>query len=72
VDAHTEARIARRLRAARSGRTTVVTTASPLLLEAADRVAFLEDGAVIAEGGHHDLLHTRSHYRDTVLRGEDQ
>ena len=33
VDAHTEARIAERLRAVRGGRTTVVMTTSPLLLE---------------------------------------
>ena len=41
VDAHTEARIAARLRAHRAGRTTVVTTTSPLMLDAADEVAFL-------------------------------
>jgi ABC-type multidrug transport system fused ATPase/permease subunit len=71
VDAHTEARIAQRLRAARVGRTTVVATASPLLLDLADRVAFLQDGEVAAEGSHHELLHTHPAYRDTVLRGED-
>jgi ABC-type multidrug transport system fused ATPase/permease subunit len=71
VDAHTEARIAQRLRDARSGRTTVVATASPLLLDHADRVAFLLDGEVAAEGSHHELLHTHPAYRDTVLRGED-
>jgi ABC-type multidrug transport system fused ATPase/permease subunit len=71
VDAHTEARIARRLRAARAGRTTVVATASPLMLDHVDRVAFLLDGEVAAEGSHHELLHTHPAYRDTVLRGED-
>ena len=39
VDAHTEARIAERLRAARAGRTTVVLATSPLLLGRADTVA---------------------------------
>ena len=38
VDAHTEARIAQRLREARRGRTTVVMTGSPLVLDQADRV----------------------------------
>jgi ABC-type multidrug transport system fused ATPase/permease subunit len=71
VDAHTEARIAQRLRDARAGRTTVVATASPLLLDHADRVVFLVDGEVAAEGSHHELLHTHPAYRDTVLRGED-
>ena len=41
VDAHTEARIAERLRAHRAGRTTVVTTSSPLMLDAVDEVAYL-------------------------------
>ena len=50
VDAHTEARIARRLREARRGRTTVVMTASPLVLDQADRVALVVDGRVVATG----------------------
>ncbi|MBN6546871.1 ABC transporter transmembrane domain-containing protein, partial [Actinacidiphila bryophytorum] len=37
VDAHTEARIARALGAVRAGRTTVVLTSSPLMLDRADR-----------------------------------
>ena len=41
VDAHTEARIADRLHEQRAGRTTVVTTTSPLLLDRVDQVAFL-------------------------------
>ena len=50
VDAHTEARIAARLRGHRAGRTTVVTTTSPLLLDRVDVVAFLRDGRVVATG----------------------
>ncbi len=71
VDAHTEARIARRLREARAGLTTVVVTTSPLMLDQADRVALVEDGRVVAEGGHRELLRTNRDYRDTVTRGEE-
>lgn len=71
VDAHTEARIAKRLRAHRSGRTTVVLTTSPLLLDRTDRVVFLEDGTVAAEGTHRELLASHSAYRVTVTRGEE-
>jgi ABC-type multidrug transport system fused ATPase/permease subunit len=71
VDAHTEARIARRLKAARAGRTTVVATTSPLVLDQADRVVLVDRGRVVAEGDHRELLRTRSDYRDTVTRGED-
>ena len=71
VDAHTEARIARRLREARAGRTTVIVTTSPLVLDQADRVVLVEGGRVVAEGTHRELLHDRADYRDTVTRGED-
>jgi ABC-type multidrug transport system fused ATPase/permease subunit len=71
VDAHTEVRIARRLREARTGQTTVVVTTSPLVLDQADRVVFLQEGRVIAEGGHRELLRTRPDYRETVTRGEN-
>ncbi|GAA4348230.1 ABC transporter ATP-binding protein [Angustibacter luteus] len=72
VDAHTEARIASRMRAHRSGQTTVVMTASPLLLDHADHVLFLDGGAVVAEGTHRELLASTPAYRHTVIRGEDE
>ncbi len=72
VDAHTEQRIAARLAGARrrDGRTTVVVTASPLVLRAMDRVVFLEDGRVAAQGSHRDLMRTNSAYRNVVIRSE--
>jgi ABC-type multidrug transport system fused ATPase/permease subunit len=71
VDAHTEARIAARLHEARSGRTTVVVTTSPLMLDRADRVVYLRDCRAVAVGRHRELLKERPDYRDTVTRGED-
>ena len=68
VDAHTEARIAARLGAHRAGRTTVVTTSSPLMLDAADEVAFLADGRIVAVGTHAELLDTSPGYRRVVTR----
>lgn len=56
VDAHTEARIAANLTRARAGRTTVVVSASPLVLDQVDDVAFVADGRVEVRGGHRDLL----------------
>ncbi len=70
VDAHTEARIADRLVELRRGRTTVITTSSPLMLARADVVAFLEDGVVLARGTHGDLLATCPRYRSVVTRDE--
>ena len=71
VDAHTEAAIASRLRAARHGRATVLITTSPLLLDAADRVAYLAGGRVAAAGRHRDLLSASPAYAEAVTRGED-
>jgi ABC-type multidrug transport system fused ATPase/permease subunit len=68
VDAHTEARIAARLREHRAGRTTVVTTSSPLMLDAVDEVVFLREGRVSATGRHQDLLDTDPVYRRVVTR----
>jgi ABC-type multidrug transport system fused ATPase/permease subunit len=68
VDAHTEARIAARLRAHRAGRTTVVTSSSPLVLDAVDEVAFLRDGRIVAAGTHAGLLETSATYRAVVTR----
>ena len=72
VDAHTEARVADRLLDARAGRTTVVVTASPLLLDRVDDVAFLQGDRVVASGRHRDLLQTVPAYRATVTREEDE
>jgi ABC-type multidrug transport system fused ATPase/permease subunit len=71
VDAHTEARIAARLGAVRRGRTTVVCSTSPLVLDHADRVAYVEDGKVVAEGTHRELLDGEPRYAATVTRGEE-
>jgi ABC-type multidrug transport system fused ATPase/permease subunit len=69
VDAHTEADIAARLHQVRAGRTTVVLSTSPFLLEHADVVVFL-DGRVLALGRHGELLRSEPRYRLLVTRGE--
>ena len=68
VDAHTEALVAQRVAAHRRGRTTVVTTVSPLWLHHADHVVLLADGRVVAEGSHEELLATQPRYREVVVR----
>ncbi|MET9910646.1 ABC transporter ATP-binding protein [Streptomyces sp. NPDC006476] len=71
LDAHTEARVAQRLREARQGRTTLVTTTSPLVLDRADVVYFLVEGKVEAVGTHRELVEGASGYRALVARDED-
>ncbi|MEW5351924.1 ABC transporter ATP-binding protein [Streptomyces sp. 16-176A] len=72
VDSHTEARIAEGLRTLRAGRTTVVLTSSPLLLERADRVVLVHEGEVAAVGTHRELLRTEPRYRSVVTRETDE
>jgi len=71
VDAHTEARIAQRLRQHRKGRTTVIASLSPLLLDEVDTVAFIADGKVVALGPHRTLLADVPAYHRVVNREED-
>ncbi|WP_212989555.1 ABC transporter transmembrane domain-containing protein [Actinoplanes auranticolor] len=68
VDAHTEAAIAQRLTFARAGRTTLVATTSPALLDRADIVHYLVDGRLAATGTHRALLDTEPGYRALVTR----
>ncbi|MEV4628629.1 ABC transporter ATP-binding protein [Micromonospora sp. NPDC049523] len=68
VDAHTEAAVAARLRAARTGRATLVTSTSPLLADQADIVYHLVDGRVADAGTHRELLAGSAAYRRLVSR----
>lgn len=72
LDAHTEAAVARRLHEERTGRTTVVTTTSPLVLDHADTVHYLVDGKVAASGTHRGLLDYEPGYRALVARDTEE
>ncbi|WP_328745180.1 ABC transporter ATP-binding protein/permease [Streptomyces sp. NBC_00285] len=72
VDSHTEARIAEGVRDLRAGRTTVVFTSSPLLLDHADRVVLVHEGEVVAVGVHRELVHKEPRYRAVVTRETDE
>ncbi|MFF5701376.1 ABC transporter ATP-binding protein [Streptomyces sp. NPDC012794] len=67
LDAHTEGRVARNLGPYRAGRTTVVFTTSPIVLDRADSVVFVKDGKAVAEGPHRTLL-ADPDYRAVVTR----
>ena len=81
LDSHTEARVAAQVHRARAGRTTVVVTASPLVLEACDEVVLLDSsGPELLRSTHRELMamardgHAQAaDYRAVVSRamGED-
>ncbi|MYU11261.1 ABC transporter ATP-binding protein, partial [Streptomyces sp. SID8361] len=64
-------RIADGVRRLRTGRTTIVFTSSPLLLDRADRVVFVPDGEAVGVGTHRELLGTDPVYRAVVTRETD-
>ncbi|MFJ5049235.1 ABC transporter ATP-binding protein [Streptomyces sp. NPDC088719] len=68
VDAVTEQLIARNVAKLRRGRTTLVMTSSPALLDAADRVLVLDGGVVTAEDTHRNLLAGDDAYCRAVAR----
>ncbi|MFH9570672.1 ABC transporter ATP-binding protein [Streptomyces sp. NPDC017230] len=68
VDAVTEQLVARNIAKLRRGRTTLVITSSPALLDAADRVLVLDDGVITAEDTHRNLLATDEAYCLAVTR----
>ncbi|MGA0856846.1 MAG: ABC transporter ATP-binding protein [Candidatus Nanopelagicales bacterium] len=70
VDAHSESRIAERIRVTREGKTTVIFSSSPLMLDKANRVTVVIDGKAVVSGKHSELLQTNALYRDLVVRGE--
>jgi len=72
VDSHTEARIAEGVRGLREGRTTVVLTSSPLLLDRADRVVLVHEGEVTAVGVHRELVRAEPRYRAVVTRETEE
>lgn len=81
LDSHTETRVAAQVHRARAGRTTVVVTASPLVLEACDEVVLLDSsGTELLRSTHRELMamardgHAQAaDYRAVVSRamGED-
>ena len=54
-----------------ASRATVLFTTSPLVLDHADLVAYVENGRVVATGKHGDLLARQPGYVALVTRGED-
>lgn len=68
VDSHTESRIAARLSELRAGRTTVLVTASPLVLERCDEVIFIRCCGIRPVRSTHGALMDASYSQDAVAQ----
>lgn len=68
VDAKTEARIIENIQANRTGKTTIITTHRLSAVKHADWIVVLDDGKIIEEGTHKELLETNGWYNEQFLR----
>jgi ABC-type multidrug transport system fused ATPase/permease subunit len=69
VDATTEAKIREGLREAMRGRTTLIIAHRLSTIALADEVVVLDDGRVVARGGHDELAQTSPVYRELYEHG---
>lgn len=66
LDPSTEATVLGNLRTAASGTTVLMVASRPSTIALADRVAFMANGAVVADGPHRTLLASEPRYRQLV------
>jgi ATP-binding cassette subfamily B protein len=71
VDPTKEHEIRDALRTVMAGRTTIVIAHRPATIALADRVVLLDEGRIIAEGTHDQLLATNERYRQVLARAEE-
>lgn len=68
VDAKTEAKIIENIQKVRSGKTTIITTHRLSAIQHANWIIVLDDGRVIEEGTHEDLLSMNGWYKEQFDR----
>lgn len=68
VDAKTEAKIIENIQAERSGKTTIITTHRLSAIQHANWIIVLDDGRVIEEGTHEELLGMNGWYKEQFDR----
>jgi ATP-binding cassette subfamily B protein len=68
VDAKTESKIIENIQKERNGKTTIITTHRLSAIQHADWILVLDDGVIIEEGTHEDLLSTEGWYKEQFDR----
>jgi ATP-binding cassette subfamily B protein len=71
VDPTKEHEIRDALRTVMQGRTTIVIAHRPATIALADRVVLLDQGRIVAEGTHTDLLRDCERYREVLAQAEE-
>ncbi|MEK3980473.1 ABC transporter ATP-binding protein [Psychrobacillus sp. FSL K6-2836] len=68
VDAKTEAKIIENIQNERSGKTTIITTHRLSGIQHADHIIVLDEGLIVEEGSHEDLLEQNGWYKEQYDR----
>lgn len=68
VDAKTEAKIIENIGRVRNGKTTIITTHRLSAIQHADHIIVLDDGKIIEEGTHAELLRNEGWYKEQYDR----
>ncbi|MEY2468774.1 MAG: ATP-binding cassette, subfamily bacterial, partial [Actinomycetota bacterium] len=72
VDPTKEHEISDALKTVMKGRTTIVIAHRPATIALADRVVLLDEGRIVAEGTHTELLRTSARYREVLAQAEGE
>jgi ATP-binding cassette subfamily B protein len=72
VDPSKEHEIRAALREVMAGRTTIIIAHRPATIALADRVILIDDGKVVAEGTHDELVATSDRYRDVLAHSGER
>lgn len=68
VDAKTEAKIIENIGQVRNGKTTIITTHRLSAIQHADHIIVLDDGLIVEEGSHEELLSKKGWYKEQYDR----
>ena len=72
VDPSKEHEIRAALREVMAGRTTIIIAHRPATIALADRVLLIDEGRIVAEGTHAELVATSDRYRDVLAHSAER